>query len=285
MKRAVTLLAILAAALLIEPTMSAQNGKRLGPALDRTGLVKTFGDEFDVFNRNVWIPENFDPEETDNRIRPWARERQFYVDASYRGTSAAPLGLDPFSIRDGVLVITADRTPNNKRRHLAGYRYTSGWLSTLDTFTQKYGYFEARMRVPKGKSFWSAFWLMIPDAWPPEIDVMEVLGRETDRLHVNVHTEETGEHEQVPYAYRTADLSRDFHVYGAEWGPKDIVFYLDDREIYRTRTPRDLHEPGYLILNLALGGSWAKDPDLSTPFPAHLEIDWVRVWRREAAAR
>jgi beta-glucanase (GH16 family) len=282
MKRAVTLFATLASVILLQPNAATQDAVQEDAVLNRAGLVKTFGDEFDSFDRKRWIAENFDPVDTENRIRPWTREKQFYIDASFRGLSRAPLGIDPFAVRDGVLTITANRAPSKAKRYLEGYNYTSGWISTLSSFSQTYGYFEARVRVPKGKALFPAFWLLKEEGgWPPEIDVMEVLGRETTALYVNVISEgPQGDHPQFQERHDTVDLSADFHVYGVDWGPREIVFYLDDREIHRVATPEDLHKPCYMILNLALGGEWARNPDRTTPLPSSLEIDWVRAWRR-----
>ena len=175
-------------------------------------------------------------------------------------------------------------------------QYTSARLQTLHKFQFQYGLVEARIRVPAGKGMWPAFWLLGDEgyasehAWPycGEIDAMEVLGSEPDVVHGTLHA-------AWPWASKNGvggraespkPLSAGFHVYGVEWAPERISFLLDGA-VYQTITPADLpsgaawpfDHPFFLLLNLAVGGNWPGAPNASTQFPAHMLVDWVRVWQ------
>ena len=175
-------------------------------------------------------------------------------------------------------------------------QYTSARLQTLHKFQFQYGLVEARIQVPAGRGMWPAFWLLGDEgyasqhAWPDcgEIDAMEVLGSEPNVVHGTLHAD-------WPWAPKdgvggraesSKPLSAGFHVYGVEWAPQRISFLLDGA-IYQTITPADLpsgapwpfDHPFFLLLNLAVGGDWPGPPNASTQFPAHMLVDWVRVWQ------
>ncbi len=175
-------------------------------------------------------------------------------------------------------------------------QYTSARLQTLHKFQFQYGLVEARIQVPAGKGMWPAFWLLGDEgyasehAWPDcgEIDAMEVLGSEPNVVHGTLHAawpwapkDGVGGRAESP-----TPLSAGFHVYGVEWAPERISFLLDGA-VYQTITPADLppappwpfDHPFFLLLNLAVGGDWPGAPNASTQFPAHMLVDWVRVWQ------
>lgn len=105
-------------------------------------------------------------------------ERQLYVDPGYKN-----LGLNPFRTDDGVLTIRAEKAPRDLRPLIENKDYTSGLISSEQAFSMQYGYFEMRAQLPEGKGLWSCFWMMGLDGeWPPEMDVVEVLGHEPDKL-------------------------------------------------------------------------------------------------------
>src|SRR5947207_592 len=90
----------------------------------------------------------------------WNGEQQIYVDPRYAGRGTTPLGLDPFKVRDGVLSIVASRTPPELKPVLFDNEYVSGILTTQNSFSQKYGYFEIRSKLPVGMGVWPAFWML-----------------------------------------------------------------------------------------------------------------------------
>jgi beta-glucanase (GH16 family) len=200
--------------------------------------------------------------------------------------------------QDGNLVIKALREkytgPDGITRD-----YTSARLKTLGEFSQEYGRFEARMKIPRGQSMWPAFWMMGDDidkvGWPAcgEIDVMENIGKEPAIVHGSIHGPgfDDGDLEanfSLPAGQALAD---DFHLYAVEWEPDAIRFYLDDH-LYVTRTHADMRpgwkwsfdHPFFLLLNVAVGGDWPGSPDASTVFPQTMLVDYVRVYRRPGAS-
>jgi beta-glucanase (GH16 family) len=175
--------------------------------------------------------------------------------------------------------------------------YTSARLKTAGKFSQRYGRFEARIKIPKGQGIWPAFWMMGEDiekaGWPNggEIDIMENIGKEPTLVHGTIHGPgySGGQGPSAPFAL--PDNSRfadDFHIYAVEWEPKAIRFYVDDH-LYSTRTPSDIPKdakwvydhPFFLLLNVAVGGGWPGNPDATTQFPQTMLVDYVRVYRHE----
>jgi len=175
--------------------------------------------------------------------------------------------------------------------------YTSARLKTERLFTQKYGKFEARIRIPKGQGMWPAFWMLGDDipavGWPAcgEIDIMENIGSEPATVHGTIHGPgySGGKSLGAPYAVSSGNVADDFHVFGVEWEPKEIRFYVDG-QLYETRTPGDLpagarwvfDHPFFVILNVAVGGGWPGSPDASTKFPQEMLVDYVRVYSRKS---
>jgi hypothetical protein len=264
--------------------------------LDRTGLVKTFGDEFDKLSWDAEGAQGFEQEKgtwrtsydhgapywLSSRTLTGSGEQEIYADPALKGTADKPLGLNPFRVADGVLEITASPVPDSIRALIWDRPYISGVITTRGSFSQLYGVFEMRARLPKGRGLWPAFWLMPADgSWPPELDVMEVLGHETTVLYTSWHSKETGSHTSETIATPVPDLSADFHVYSLEWNKDEIKWYFDGVEVSRRSTPADMHQPMFIRANLAVGGGWPKNPDASTHFPAVFAIDWIRVYRRE----
>jgi len=174
--------------------------------------------------------------------------------------------------------------------------YTSARLKTQGKFTQGYGRFEARIKIPRGQGIWPAFWMLGSDigdvGWPKcgEIDIMENVGKEPGVVHGTIHGPGySGEHGiGAPFSLAADEkVADDFHVFAAEWEPQAIRFYMDDH-LYETRTPADLpagtkwvyDHPFFLLLNVAVGGSWPGSPDASSSFPQTMLVDYVRVYRR-----
>jgi beta-glucanase (GH16 family) len=176
-------------------------------------------------------------------------------------------------------------------------RYTSARLITKERFAQAYGRFEARIKIPYGQGIWPAFWLLGDDidkvGWPVcgEIDIMENIGREPAMVHGTIHGPgySGGKGIGAPYAL-TGDKSfaDDYHLFAIEWEPQAIRFYVDGK-LYATRTPAEIptgakwvyDHPFFIILNLAVGGSWPGEPDATTRFPQTMLVDYVRVYQRQ----
>lgn len=216
------------------------------------------------------------------------RERQYYTDERRNSR------LDG----KGNLVIEAIEGPSpaGTTCWYGACRYTSARLITKGKFSQRYGRFEARIKVPKGQGIWPAFWMLGDDigtvGWPAcgEIDVMENIGREPKVVHGTVHgpgysgASGLGAPYQLPNG---AAFAKDFHVFAIEWEPQAIRWYVDGRH-YHTLTPANLpagsrwvfDHPFFLLLNLAVGGNWPGEPDATTKFPQKMLVDYVRVYER-----
>ncbi|MEI2298801.1 glycoside hydrolase family 16 protein [Ensifer sp. MJa1] len=170
------------------------------------------------------------------------------------------------------------------------FNYTSGMVTTgrhyeeragRDRFATKYGYFEIRAKVPRGKGLWPAIWLLPSTQEPrPEIDILEVLGHATNTYEMHLHYIKGG-WQSAGKSAKTADLAAGWHVYGLEWRKDAVIWYLDGKELWRyTKAEGISQEPMYLLINLAVGGNWPGSPNAKTKFPAEFLIDYVRVWRR-----
>ena len=234
----------------------------------------------------------FDEEFTNDLSRwqmtyPWSArwnasnaEAEVYVDPSYMGTAGSPLGLNPFKLEGGTLTITADVPSAAVVPFLQGHRYTSGMLTTYASFSQMYGYFEISAKFPGGKGLWPAFWLLPTNmSWPPEIDVVEVLGDQPTTLYATVHYGAAG---KIQFPLSVSDVTSEFHSYGLYWTKNYIGWYVDSKRVAYAPTPVQLQDkPMYLLLNLAVGGNWPGYPDQSTPFPAQMQVNYVRVYASE----
>jgi beta-glucanase (GH16 family) len=143
----------------------------------------------------------------------------------------------------------------------------------------QFGRFEARLKLPYGQGIWPAFWLLpASGAWPPEIDVIEAHG---DKPNITFHTLHSEHETQGAHKVKAPADDGQFHTYGVLWQPDRIEWYVDDQLTASEPTPKDMHQPMFVIANLAIGGKWPGDPDADTPFPAQMEIDYIRAWSLE----
>jgi beta-glucanase (GH16 family) len=206
-------------------------------------------------------------------------ELEVYVDPLYQGTAPQPLRLNPFSIHNGVLQIQASVPAPTVAPYLQGQKYISGILTTYNSFSQLYGYFEIRAQIPSGKGYWPTFWLLpkVDIPTPPEIDVLEARGDDLTHLLLTAHYNLLNEPKKASFVIPVPDMSVAFHRYGMLWTAEYIAWYFDGIRVAYTPTPADLNSPMYLLLNLAVGGGWIAPPDVTTPFPGNFLVDYIRV--------
>ena len=200
-------------------------------------------------------------------------------------------------MQDGKLVIQASKTEKDGKTY-----YTSGRVNTLGKHDFKYGKFEAKLKVPAGQGYLPAFWMMPADEdlygqWPKcgEIDIMEVLGNETDTAYGTIHFGEPHAEKQGSKTVSEGekDYSEEYHTFSCEWEPGSIKWYIDDvlyheaNDWYSTTDgqgtvayPAPFDQPFYIILNLAVGGNWPGNPDEMTSFDEKFMIDYVRVYQK-----
>jgi beta-glucanase (GH16 family) len=161
----------------------------------------------------------------------------------------------------------------------------------------KYGYYEARIKVPKGRGMWPAFWLNPQDAvWPPEIDIMEIANNGRDTTRNSFHFVHAGNGKRyTPWyslvdayqSYRPAfDYADGYHTFAVLWEPGRVRHYVDGKNILDQRFDwlhRNNADAGtaHVLLNLAVGGSWPGAPETTSDFPARMSIEFVRVWQKD----
>lgn len=248
----------------IEPDMIIPDGYKL-----------VWHDEFEgttpsMLNEKLWWYEVWDPGTVNNEL-------QRYV-AGKQGNDFTA------EVSGGTLKIHAKKVGNE---------VISARVNTIESWT--YGYFEARLKLPKGKGTWPAFWMMPKNgtAWPDdgEIDIMEEVGYDPNVIHSTVHckaynhtigTQKAGQ-KRVPTS------QTDFHIYAVEWTEDHIKGYVDgecyftfnnDKTGNRNSWPFDA--PFYLKLNLAWGGDWGGAQGIDeSALPATYEIDYVRAYQKK----
>ena len=170
--------------------------------------------------------------------------------------------------------------------------YTSGRIKTEGLFTQKYGRIEARIKTPAGQGMWPAFWMLGENitqvGWPQcgEIDIMEQRGQQPFTTHGSLHGPNYSAGNAITDDYRleVGRFDRAFYTYAVEWGPDFIDFYVDDN-LYQQVRPSDApgewvyDQPFFIILNVAVGGSFVGPPNDNTKFPGAMYVDYVRVYK------
>ncbi|MFH2137673.1 MAG: family 16 glycosylhydrolase [Candidatus Omnitrophota bacterium] len=178
-------------------------------------------------------------------------------------------------LQDGVLVL------RSQKRLMKGRQYTSGLVETIDRFARQYGYFEIRAKLPKGKGLWAAHWMLPASGeWPPEIDIMELLGHSPNTIYTTHHWGIWPNKKHQASMYTGPDFSDDFHTFALAWTPQELCWYVDGVQCF-LETDNIPQEPFYLILNTAVGGNWPGSPNSATEFPQYHEIDYVRIYAKE----
>lgn len=246
--------------------------------LSKAGYTLKWQDEFNgtSLNRNDWNVELHE--------KGWVNsEWQAYVDTE-----------DNIYVKDGNLHIRAIKD---------GDTYTSGRVNTQNKHDFTYGLFEVTAKVPKGMGFLPAFWMMptnenLYGQWPRcgEIDCMEVMGQETDKVYGTIHYGNPHREGQETYKLANGNFSDEYHTFSCEWEPGKIRWYVDGI-LYHTENdwysktegvgtvayPAPFDQPFYMILNLAVGGSWVGFPDETTSFEnAEFVIDSVRAYQKSS---
>jgi beta-glucanase (GH16 family) len=205
------------------------------------------------------------------------QELQYYTDRP-----------ENIKVEDGMLHITA------RRESFSGSNYTSAKIHTRGLFETTFGRFEASIQLPFGQGIWPAFWLLGDNSngtviWPQvgEIDIMEYRGQQPTIIHGSVHGPGYSGGNAVTRTYQLTGARFDtkFHVFAIEWGPDFIDFFVDD-VLYNTITPANIgrnewvfnDNTFYIILNVAVGGTFLGPPNNSTPFPQTMLVDYVRVY-------
>ncbi len=196
-------------------------------------------------------------------------------------------------VKNGVLNIVA-----LKKQH-ENSNYTSSKLTTYNKLTLQYGKIEVMAKLPRGKGTWPAIWMLSEniltkkETWPlcGEIDIMEHVGRDSNVVHTSLHSKLYNHinKTQITHFETINNVFDVFHKYGIEWSEKEIKFFIDDKLFYTSKKGEDgristnegwpFDKAYYLILNLAIGGSWGGQID-DTIFPSTMQVDYVRIYKK-----
>jgi beta-glucanase (GH16 family) len=189
---------------------------------------------------------------------------------------------DNATISNGNLLIIAKQESYN------GSNYTSARMNTSGLHSWTYGKVEASIKLPSGQGLWPAFWMLGNNisqvSWPQcgEIDIMERINT-APTLYGTMHWENNG---AASYGGNTPIPNpSQYHLYSVEWDSASIVWYLDGTQYWSGNIANNInntnafHEPFYILLNMAVGGTWPGNPDGTSVFPDTMYIDYVRVYQ------
>lgn len=236
----------------------------------------------DLARYQLTFDENFDTLD----VSPWGPGTRWIAHTPWYGDFGAATFTDPrpdfpFTTKDGILTIEMRKDADGKWR--------SGLLASVDPkgngFSQKYGYFEIRAKMPGGHAVWPAFWLVgvNRDAGSPEIDVIEYYGRRPDIYmssnHVWRKSAAPSSVTKPTTLPSTGAAEEDFHTYGVLVTEEKTAFYLDRKLSWETPTSPEARQPMMILINLALEGDWAKNPPTS---PKYMYVDYVRAYQPKA---
>ena len=229
-----------------------------------------------------------------------------YRKHNVEGAQNRPPSPTHYVIRDGILHLRIDKDlPARAHKHASTVTsvQTSQIVERPDgdgymansLFSQKYGWFEIRCRMPAGSGLHSAFWLLHADPYDQEftlkgerrtigdgvveIDIFEQLGGDVENREIqfNVHFTEDGHHKHR----LGSDPSHDFHVYALEWRERELIWYIDGKEVrrYKGETPA---KEMFVLVGLYQGSGWTGEVDKNMPYPRDFEVDYVRVYSKQA---
>ena len=250
--------------------------------LDLTGFKLTFDDEFNTRSISKSAGST-----TWGDIRS-AWKIGDYADIGFGHSSFvdSASGYDPFKVSNGALTITAGGDVTS-----SGYpgSMESGLITTQGSFSQKYGYFEMRADLSDAKGGWDAFWMMPNQARPDpnnaggwqELDVVEHYAGNNKGVYSTIHT--TDQTPNIPWqqnrqVYSEVADASGYHTYGANWQPDKISFYVDGKFVGSQATPSDMHDPMYMMANLAT-------QDGATTDGQQMKIDYIRAYSNDPGAR
>ena len=254
------------------------------------GYTLAFNDEFNgtTLNRKKWFTRYIYGGETSDHLND---EKQHYRDN------------DNHQVAGGVLSLVARKVSSAAEY---GMNYESGMIRS--DWTTRYGYFEARVKMPGGIGMWPAFWLNADVdeegrlGWPPEIDIFEFVNngvedrvnmvhqsviRQTSTTAADLLYADTNFHANNNDYYAGFNFNEGWHTIGCEWEPDRVTFYVDGvktatRAYTWTYADGGLAGPAHILLNLAVGGSWAGRHGIDdSAFPQALQIDWVRAYKKD----
>ena len=260
------------------------------------GYRLVWHDEFDgsELNPDWWTYEVQRPGWVNSELQTYVDDSPSAIAADTVGSRVrrlgcprVPEGVSVTDVADGILTITASKHGDDVYSARLYAMVDSGW---------QYGIFEARMKLPKGRGAWPAFWMKPVHpryGWPRfgEIDIMEAVGYRPDYTQSGVHTGfyNAKNHNQQARERNTVGTEDEFHIYSLEWTPDEIISYVDGEKLFTFKNDHKgddmtwpFDSPFYMILNLAWGGSWGgKNGVDESALPTKMEVDYVRVFQKK----
>ncbi len=274
---------------------------RLRPPIPRTMPVVSWANSF--------VPKGYGLVFNDEFNGPELDRKKWFTRYIYSGGTLDRLNQENERYADngnhrlagGILYLTANKL---KLGQASGVNYESGMIRS--DFTARYGYFEARVKMPGGLGVWPAFWLNSDVSaqgalgWPPEIDIFEFVNNGKDDKRDMLHSSTTdtpGAPTEFRYSdpkfntklreyFAPFDFSAAFHTIGAEWTPSEVSVYVDGLKVMTSTfqwkyADGSLAAPAHVLLNLAIGDGWAGRYGIDdSAFPQALAVDWVRVYQK-----
>ncbi|MDX1807219.1 MAG: glycoside hydrolase family 16 protein [Paenisporosarcina sp.] len=221
----------------------------------------TFFNDHEKIEWKLTFQDEFDQPEVSNIL--WNK-----LNYGYRDHGRLHFYLpEQVSSTDGILRLQVEK------EDFEDYPYRSGAVTTQGNHEQLYGKFEVRAKFPSGQGLLPAIWLLPSNGDPyPEIDIVEMLGQVPNELWHVIHI---GDGKREYKLTKGLDGS-DWHVYTLIWLENTIIFYIDGTEQFRT--DNSVKTSMYLLMNVAVGGTWVGDPNEKTVFPASMDIDYVRIY-------
>ncbi len=249
---------------------TVSHGQGEGTQIDLSAYRLTFDEDFNTLDVSSWGPGT-----------RWIAHTPWYGDFG-AATYAEPAPGFPFTTSGGILTIEMRKEADGKWR--------SGLLASVDPqgngFSQKYGYFEMRAKMPGGYGVWPAFWLvgLQRGETSAEVDVVEYYGRRPDIYMSSSHVWRKSAPATSITRPTTAPwngaLEDGFHTYGVLITPEKTSFYLDRKLSWETPTPPEHRQPMMILINLGLESDWQKTPPIS---PKYMLVDYVRAYASKDA--
>lgn len=270
---AVVLSAVSTVTLRNDDTFVPNDGEGYSTPLSYPGYDLVWQDEFDgnAINTDVWTHE------IGTGSGGWGNnELQFYTDEEKNSFVA-----------NGNLVIEAHE------ESIGGQDYSSARMISEGAAEHQYGRIDIRAKLPKGQGIWPALWMLGSDfrqvSWPfcGEIDIMEIVGHEPDKLHGTIHWQAQNGYANFggSTTLPEGDFSDKYHVFSIIWDDQKIDWLLDDQQYHTVDiTPAhmtEFHKTFFFILNVAVGGNWPGSPDATTTFPQRMYVDYIRVFQED----
>jgi beta-glucanase (GH16 family) len=270
-------------------TVSSMTSESFAPNIPSGMLVWS-----DEFNNTTGVKSQPNPQ-------IWTYDNSKFAGGELEDNCAWGSSLGPCSVASPSEYVGTDGYLHIVAQQPSAGIYTSARMKTAGLFSFQYGRYEARIKVPEAQGFWPGVWLLGNNSttvnWPAcgEMDVLERVDGPTtpDTILGSVHGTgfTVGGQLGTIYNFPGGKTAAGWHTYGMIWSKGSVAYYVDDpTHPYATYTPANLRgitgavwpfddgQSSYLLLDLAIGGSWPGSPNATTPFPSEMLVDYVRVY-------